>query len=195
MESITKLSIQSDKKNAISRNRREIREICIFSMLAALMFTSKVVMEIFPNIHLLGMLTMVYTVVFRKKALIPIYLYVLINGGYAGFAMWWIPYLYVWTALWGAAMLLPKNLPKKAAPVIYMAVSALHGFLFGILYSPAQAIMFGLSLKGTIAWIAAGIPFDLIHGVSNFICGILIMPLITVLKAVEKNGSYTRRSK
>ena len=159
------------------------------------MYLSKLLMEVFPNIHLLGVFIVAFTVVYRSKALYPIYIYVFLDGLIHGFNMWWIPYLYVWTVLWGAAMLLPKNLPKKAAPVIYMAVSALHGFLFGLLYSPAQALMFGLSLKGTIAWIAAGIPFDLIHGVSNFICGILIMPLITVLKAVEKNGSYTRRSK
>ena len=57
-------------------------EACIFAMLGTLMFTSKIIMEVLPNIHLLGMLTMVYTVTFRTKALIPIYIYVLINGVY-----------------------------------------------------------------------------------------------------------------
>ena len=56
-------------------------------MLGTLMFVSKIVMELLPNIHLLGMLTMLYTVVFRRKALVPIYVYVLINGLYAGFSM------------------------------------------------------------------------------------------------------------
>ena len=53
-------------------------------------------MELLPNIHLLGMLTMVYTIVFRIKALIPIYVYVFLNGIFAGFSPWWIPYLYIW---------------------------------------------------------------------------------------------------
>ena len=41
----------------------------LFAMFAALMFCSKIIMEALPNIHLLGMLTMLMTVVFRKKAL------------------------------------------------------------------------------------------------------------------------------
>ena len=40
---------------------------------------------------MLGMLTIVYTVVYRRKALIPIYIYVFMNGLFAGFNMWWIP--------------------------------------------------------------------------------------------------------
>ena len=68
-----------------------------------------------------------------------------------------------------------------------MAVCAAHGFLFGTLYAPAQAILFGLSFKGMIAWIIAGLPWDFMHGVSNFFCGILIMPVIAVLKLAEKN--------
>ena len=49
------------------------------------MYCSKVLMEWAPNVHLLGMLTMTYTLVYRKKALYPIYTYVLLNGLFAGF--------------------------------------------------------------------------------------------------------------
>ena len=70
-------------------------------MLGTIMFVSKIVMEALPNIHLLGTLTMTYTVVYRKKALIPLYVYVFLNGLYAGFSLWWVPYLYIWTILWG----------------------------------------------------------------------------------------------
>lgn len=150
------------------------------------MYASKVIMEILPNVHLLGVFVVAITVAYRKKALYPIYIYVFLNGLFSGFSMWWIPYLYIWTLLWGAVMLLPKNIPTKARPIIYMSVCALHGFLFGTLYAPAQAIMFGLDFKATVAWIAAGLPWDFVHGVSNFICGILICPIISVLKNSEK---------
>lgn len=150
------------------------------------MYASKVIMEILPNVHLLGVFVVAITVAYRKKALYPIYIYVFLNGLFSGFSMWWIPYLYIWTLLWGAVMLLPKNIPTKARPIIYMSVCALHGFLFGTLYAPAQAIMFGLDFKATVAWIAAGLPWDFIHGVSNFFCGILICPIISVLKNSEK---------
>lgn len=108
------------------------------------------------------------------------------NGIFSGFATWWVPYLYVWTILWGVTMLLPKSLPKKWAPIIYMVVNACHGFLFGVLYAPSQALLFGLNFKGMIAWIIAGLPFDIIHGGSNFFCGMLIVPIVYLLRHLEK---------
>lgn len=150
------------------------------------MYVSKIIMEIAPNVHLLGVFTIAYTVVYRKKALYPIYIYVLLNGIFSGFAGWWIPYLYLWTILWGAVMLLPPNIPKRIRPVVYMVLCALHGFLFGTLYAPVHAILYGLNFEGMLAWIAAGLPWDLIHGVSNFFCGILVVPVIAALQTAEK---------
>ena len=164
-----------------------IREMAIFSMLGALMYASKVIMEFAPNIHLLGVFTIAFTVVYRAKALYPIYIYVLLNGLFAAFATWWIPYVYIWTVLWGIAMLLPKKMPKPVAMVVYSLVNALHGYSFGILYAPTQAVVFGLSFKGMIAWIVAGFPFDLIHGTSNMICGLLIVPIVLILQSLERS--------
>lgn len=170
-----------------TRLRRQTFEICVFAMLGTLMFTSKILMEFLPNIHLLGMLTMVYTLVFRERALIPIYLYVFLNGLYAGFNLWWIPYLYIWTILWGVTMLLPKNMPHKVSAVVYPVICALHGLAFGTLYAPAQAIMFGLNFQQMIAWIIAGLPWDAIHMTGNFVAGLLILPLYKVLSRLIKN--------
>lgn len=155
-------------------------------MLGALMFASKILMEAIPNVHLLGCMIMAITLVYRAKALFPIYIYVFINGIYAGFAPWWIPYLYVWTILWGVTMLLPKRMPKKLAPVIYMVVCALHGFLFGVLYAPAQAWMFGYDFEMMLAWLISGIPADIIHGISNLCMGILILPIASAIRTADR---------
>ena len=163
-----------------------VKEIVMFGMLGAVMYASKAIMELFPNVHLLGVLVIALTVVYRKKALYPIYTFVFITGIMAGFATWWIPYLYLWTVLWGATMLLPRKLPRKIKPLVYMILCAMHGFLCGTLYAPAQALLFGLDFKGMIAWIATGLPWDFVHGVSNFFCGILICPIILLLKNAEK---------
>lgn len=167
-------------------------EIAVFAMLGSLMFCSKVIMEALPNIHLLGMLTVTYTLVFRVKALIPIYVYVLLNGLFAGFNAWWVPYLYIWTILWGVTMLLPKKMPRWLSAVLYPLICGLHGIAFGILYSPAQAIMFGLDFHQMLAWIAAGFPFDLIHGVGNLVAGLAILPLSTVLRKLAVRAGMIR---
>lgn len=164
-----------------------IREMAVFAMLGALMYASKMIMEVAPNVHLLGVFTIAFTVVYRKKALYPIYTYVLLNGIFCGFATWWIPYLYLWAVLWGATMLLPKRIPEKLRPLVYMLLCAAHGFLFGTLYAPAQALLYGLSFQKMVAWIISGLPWDFVHGVSNFFCGILIIPIIKILTFLEKN--------
>ena len=151
------------------------------------MYASKMIMEVAPNVHLLGVFTIAFTVVYRKKALYPIYTYVLLNGIFCGFATWWIPYLYLWAVLWGATMLLPKRIPEKLRPLVYMLLCAAHGFLFGTLYAPAQALLYGLSFQKMVAWIISGLPWDFVHSVSNFFCGILIVPIVKILTFLEKN--------
>ena len=158
------------------------KELILFSLLGATMFVSKLITEVLPNIHLLGLFIVAYTVVFRAKALIPIYVFVFLTGIYGGFTFWWIPYLYIWSILWLAVMLLPKKMPPKIATPVYMVVSGLFGLLYGVLYAPTQALLYGYNLDKTLAWIAAGFYFDIIHGISNFLVASLTPALVTVLK-------------
>ena len=50
------------------------REVAVFGMLGAAMYASKLLMEFLPNVHLLGVFTIAVTIVYRKKALYPIYI-------------------------------------------------------------------------------------------------------------------------
>ena len=147
----------------------------IFAVFGAMMYVSRLALAVLPNIHLIAMFIMTLTAVYRIYALIPLYVYVFLEGLMGGFSLWWIPYLYIWTLLWGACMLLPKNISAKASYVVYPLLGALHGILYGVLYAPAQAIFFGFDFNQAIAWIIAGIPFDITHGIANFILMMLIM--------------------
>ena len=171
---------------SVQKRRRFLFELAIFPMLGAITFCSKLLMEALPNIHIVGMLVMLYTVVFRVKALIPIYIYVFLTGLYAGFDVWWIPYLYIWTLLWGITMCLPNNMPRAAATVVYSVICGLHGFLYGVLYAPVQALAYGFNFSQALAWIAAGIPFDVLHGIGNTIFGCFIYRLAELMKKLMK---------
>ncbi len=160
--------------------------LAVFGLMGALMFLSRQVTAALPNIHLTGVFIVVMTVVYGKLALYPLYTFILLEGLLAGFGTWWLPYLYIWTVLWGAVMLLPKRMKPQTAAVVYALVCAAHGFLFGILYAPAQALIFGLTWEGMLAWIASGFPFDLIHGASNLVCGMMIVPLVNVVQKMDK---------
>lgn len=165
---------------------KKLVNIIVFTLLGVIMFFSKLLMEYMPNFHLLGTLITAYTIAYRKDALKPIYIFVLISGIFYGFAIWWIPYLYIWAILWGMIMLLPKNMKPKVAVPVYMVISGLHGLLYGTLYAPAQAILFGLDFKGMLAWIAAGFSFDIMHCIGNVVLGILILPIVSALKKFHK---------
>ena len=161
------------------------KDIAVFAVLAALMFASKKAMELIPNVHLLGMFIVSITAIYRSYSLIPIYVYVFLDGIFGGFSTWWVPYLYIWAVLWAFTMLVPKKLPEKIKFGLYIGASALHGFLYGTLYAPAHALIFGLDFKGMISWIITGLPFDITHGVSNLILGFLIPPMILIIKKIR----------
>ena len=154
-------------------------------MLGALMFCSKLLMEWAPNIHLLALFIIVFTRVYRVKALLPIYIFVLLTGLYGGFGVWWMPYLYIWTLLWGATMLLPRRMKPAVAAPVFVVLAALHGLLYGALYAPAQALFWGMNLELTLAWIAAGLYFDILHAIGNAVATTLALPLIRLLNRLE----------
>jgi energy-coupling factor transport system substrate-specific component len=179
----TDLNTQSNsQKKTKKKPFLTLSEMALFAMFGALMFTSKVLMEFLPNIHLLGMFIMVFTIVFRAKALIPLYIYVFLNGVFAGFDVWWVPYLYIWTILWGVTMLLPKRMPRKVAYIVYPIVCCLHGLFFGALYAPVQALLYGYTFEQTLVWISMGLSFDILHCVGDFCLGFLVLPVSELLK-------------
>ena len=100
--------------------------------------------------------------------------------------MWWVPYLYVWTVLWAVTMLLPRRMPRGIACVVYPIICCLHGLSFGVLYAPVQALMFGFSWDMMIAWILAGLTFDVIHAVGNILVGLLILPMVELLTKLTR---------
>ena len=83
-------------------------------------------------------------------------------------------------------MLLPRNMSRGVGTVVYAVVCCLHGLFFGVLYAPAQALLFGLDFQGMLAWIAAGFVFDVIHAVSNLCAGLLIWPLSRAMLRIER---------
>ncbi len=199
-ESLEKVQTESSEKTAAespemiqkadskAKKKISLRQLTIFAMIAALMYATKIALQALPNVHLLAVFIAASTIVYRKKALYPLYTYVFIEGLFAGFAAWWLPYLYLWTILWAAVMFVTsfkKVTESRFFPLIIMITCALHGFAFGTLYAPAQALMYGLNFKAMIAWIIAGIPFDLIHGISNFCCSLLVMPFVRIMRRAD----------
>jgi len=170
--------------------RLNTNEIAVFGVLGALMYAQKAVLAALPNIHLSAVMIAAITIVYGVKALYPMYVYIFLEGLFGGFTAWWVPYLYVWTILWGVVILLRNHIRGRKAVIIYMLTVGLHGLLFGTLFAPAEALLFGMNFEGMIAWIVAGLGFDLVHGISNFCLGILILPMANVLAKLKNNSVF-----
>jgi hypothetical protein len=158
-------------------------------MLGALMFSTKIAMESIPGVHFLGLFIAAFTLTYHVRALIPIYIFVMLQGAMAGFAIWWLLHLYIWLPLWGMFMVAGNlKLPLKAKIPLYMVLCGLHGLAYGTLCVPVDAfLMFGVrSFEGVIAYIIRGLPFDVTHAISNFAMGTLIVPLSELLKKLDR---------
>ena len=68
----------------------------------------------------------------------------------------------------------------------YAALAAIYGFTFGLFFARFESIFYGIGYA--IPYWIRGIPFDIIHGVSNFIIVlVLFKPLThTIRNALEK---------
>jgi len=169
-----------------------LRETVLFALFGGILFGCKFFLEGIPNVHPLALFIVALTLVYRSKALYPLYVFVLLDGVREGFAAWWIPYLYVFLPLWAAGMLMPRGqsltsgLPRRFAMPILMLACGLQGLAFGTMMAPVMAWSMHLDLKGMLAWIVAGLPFDAMHAVNNIAFGALILPLSDLLRRLER---------
>lgn len=164
-------------------NKLTVREITLFGMLAALTFGAKVVMSYLPNIEPVSLMVMIFGVVFGWKALFPVYVYVAAEILFYGLGTWNVNYLYIWTGLAVAAVLLRK----LRHPLIWAVLSGAFGLMFGVLCAPVDVFIGGWSYA--VAKWASGIPFDIAHCVGNFAIALLLFaPLRTLVEKLYRKA-------
>lgn len=170
------------------RPKNTTKDIVILALCTALIFIQQIALASLPNIELVSFLVIVYAKTFRLKSLYIIYVFALLEGVCYGFHIWWISYLYVWTIL----ALITIALHSLRSPLIWAVISGVFGLCFGALCAIPYLIVGGPAMAITY-WVS-GIPFDLIHCVSNFIlCLLLWKPLITLTSKLFLIGDNNDR--
>lgn len=157
------------------------------ALFGALLFVSQIIAASLPNIELVSLFIIVWTRVYRYGALPGIGVFILLEGLYYGFGIWWVSYLYIWFILWALVMLVPqkkKEIDPFASAFGWACLSGVYGFAFGSL--TAIPWLFRGGPAAAIAYIASGIPFDITHGVANFVLALLLaVPLIRLLSKLR----------
>lgn len=157
-----------------------VKDIVTAGLMLATLEVAKNALAFLPNVELVTLLVILYTLFFDKKIFFVIPGFVLLEGCIYGFGLWWIMYLYAWPLL----ALITLIFRKQKSVWFWSFLSGFYGLGFGALCSIPYFFVSGP--KSAIAWWIAGIPYDILHCISNFIlCAVLFIPLRNVLTKVS----------
>lgn len=154
-------------------------------MMIAIIEVCKYTLSFLPNIELTSFWIIMFSIYFRKKIYWVIPAFILFEGCIYGFGLWWIMYLYAWPLLAIIAYIFRKN----TSTIFWSVLSSVYGLMFGFLCSipyffiglAGGTLQAGLSAQFT--WWVAGIPFDIVHGIGNFmLMFVLYKPVSKVMK-------------
>ena len=164
--------------------RSNLHYIATIGVLVALIEACKLAMAHIPNVELTSFWLIIFTVFFGRKAMIAVPIFTLLEGAIYGFGLWWVMYLYAWPLLVILAYIMRNN--DSALP--FALLSGIFGFTFGFLCAIPYVFVGSPTpgLEYAFGYWVAGIPFDLLHGVGNFVLMlVLYRPVTNVMKKLS----------
>lgn len=152
------------------------RRLAEDGLLTAILFALQISLSYLPNIELVSLFVILYTLVLGKRVIPILLAFSLLEGLLYGFGIWWVSYLYVWPILSGFAWLLKKyHFPDWGFWFLSCGFGLCFGFLCSIPYLSG-------GLGAALSWWIAGIPFDLLHGIGNLaVAFVLFRPFKRIL--------------
>ena len=138
---------------------------------------SKLALDMLPNIEVVTLLFIVYTIFYGRKTILLAIGFTAIECLLKGFNIWSFMYLYIWPLL--IIIVFYAN-SKKVGYVFYCILSGFFGLFFGMFCSIPYLFIGGWSMA--VTWWIAGIPYDIIHCICNFVlCLLLFKPLCNIM--------------
>lgn len=156
------------------------KDIALIGVMIAVLEVTKQALAFLPNVEITTLLIILFSIYFGKRIFYVIPAFILLEGCIYGFGNWWAMYAYIWPLLGIIAMVFRKN----TSVWFWSFFSAVFGLFFGALCSLTYLVIGGP--KAAFTWWIAGIPYDILHCISNFIlCVILYTPLTKILKKLR----------
>lgn len=152
--------------------------VALSGILGAILLVSQIALAPLPNIEIVSVLVVLFTLVLGKYVAYTLSVFILLEGLVYGFGLWWFSYLYIWTIL----AIITFFFRKMESSLGWALICGFYGLLFGTLTSFPTFVLSGFAVG--VAYILSGIPFDLIHAVANFLLAFLLLPVLR--KLLEK---------
>jgi len=163
--------------------RRTVRDIAIMGVMLAILEAGKHALDFLPNVELVTLFFMLFTKHFGKKVYLVAIAFTLIETTIFGVHTWVIMYLYMWPMLITIVLYFRK---KQFELFAYCMLAAVYGLFFGFFCSIPYYFIGGFATG--FAWWIAGIPYDLIHCVANFVIAlVLFKPLDMALTKIRQS--------
>lgn len=153
-----------------------IKDICLIGIMVAVIEVCKAAFSFLPNIELTTFWLIMFTLFFGRKTAFVVPVFILLEGCIYGFGLWWIMYLYLWPTL----VLLTWIFRRQDNVWFFSILSAAFGLSFGLLASIPYVVLgtVGADLKAGLstafAWWVAGIPWDIVHCIGNFVLMLIL---------------------
>ena len=160
------------------------KDITLIAILSASLTAGKFVLSVVPNVEIVTFLMILYTVLFGyKRTLMVVAVFVTTEILIYGFGTWLLGYYILWPTLVILTHIISRTLKSEYG---YAILSAIYGFTFGLFFALFESLFYGISYA--IPYWISGIPFDIVHGTSNFIIMlVLYKPMVkTIGFAKEK---------
>ena len=161
-------------------------DIAVMGMLLAVLFIAKHLLDFIPNVELVSLLLIIYTIHYGKRTFLIAVAFAGLECLVWGVTIWSVMYFYVWPILVGLVLLVKDKAGESV--LAYSILSGLFGLSFGALCALPYIYLSGFA--AAVSWWMAGLTFDLIHCAGNFaVCLVLFKPLNQLFYKLEKTSS------
>lgn len=163
----------------------KVTQMCAYALFAALTVVSKEILAFLPNVELVSFLLMMYGLYFSISGTLTIsVLFCFIQMILYGIGIWTPMYFIVWPLFALLAHVLKKQLNTYQRCAIF---SGMFGLIFGFLFSIPY---FMISIHTGWIYFIKGIPFDLVHGVANYLIMVVLFDSISPVFKRISNRLY-----
>ncbi len=169
--------------NVETFNGMKVQDLVLISILSASLTAGKLALSFVPNVEVVSLLFMVYTVALGvKRTLLISVIFATTEIFLYGFSTWVLGYYLIWPILILATGVLKGKVKSEYG---FAIISGIFGLSFGFFFAVFESFFYGIAY-GMAYW-ARGIPLDILHGASNYIIAIILFnPLVKIFSSQLK---------
>ncbi|MBS4535469.1 hypothetical protein GOQ29_07525 [Clostridium sp. D2Q-14] len=154
------------------------KDIALIGILSATITAGKLALSFVPNVEIVTLLFILYSIIFgTKRTILVSIIFSTTEILLYGFNTWLLVYYFIWPGLTIVASIIGKKVKSEYG---FAFLAGIFGLSYGFIFAISESFFYGIGY-GITYWVS-GLPFDIIHGFSNFIMVLLLFkPLENVL--------------